>query len=83
MKRVTLVGLILLIALLAFSCAPKTGLEISVLETQKGTVITNAGNVDVTVFVTWPDEERLFDLAVGQSRLESMPKPSAISAVTK
>ena len=84
MKRVALLALILLIALLAFSCAPKTSLEISVEETQEGIVITNTGNVDCTVFITWPDKEQRFALAVGETEVvESVPKPSNISAVKK
>lgn len=85
MKRVALVGLILLVALLTFSCAqPTTILEISVEETQEGIIIKNTGNVDCIVFVTWPDKQEHFDLAVGQSQIvEDAPKPSSISAVKK
>lgn len=82
MKRVALLGLILLVALLLFSCVPTTTLEVSAEETQEGVIIKNTGNVDCIVFVTWPDKEYHFDLAVGQSQtIESVP--SHISAVKK
>ncbi len=57
---ILLVGLVLL----GFSCTPQVTLEISVTELDNGVMIKNVGNVDCLVFVSSPEDEQQFELAV-------------------
>ena len=85
-KRLTVVGIsaILLVGLVltGLSCAPKTTLEISVTELDNGVMIQNVGDVDCLVFVSSPEGEQQFELAVGENTtVTGMPQPIEVSAV--
>ena len=83
MKRL-LLSCILVIALLGLSCAPGTTLEISVTEVDNGVKIENVGNVDCLVFVSSPEGELQYALAVGESAtVTDIIKPIEISAISR
>ena len=67
MKATLLICCILALALVGLSCAPEATLEISVTEVDNGVMIQNVGNVACIVFVTSPEGEQQFELAVGES----------------
>jgi len=57
-------------------------LEISVTEVDNGVIIQNVGNVDCLVFVSSPEGEQRFELAVGESvTVTDIIKPIEVSAV--
>jgi len=73
-----LVGL----TLVGLSCAPDGTLEVSVTELDNGVIIENVGDVDCLVFVTSPEGEQQFELAVGQNRtVTGVSQPVEVSAV--
>ena len=83
MKATFLIGCILALALLGLSCAPEATLEISVAEADNGVVIENVGNVACLVFVSSPEGEQQFELAVGKSvTVIDITKPIEVSAVS-
>ena len=83
MKIAILICCILALALLGLSCAPEATLEISVTEVDNGVMIENVGNVDCLVFVSSPESEQQFELAVGESvTVTDIAKPIEVSAVT-
>ena len=83
MKRATLICSILAIALLGVSCAPEATLEISVTEVDSGVMIENVGNVACLVFVSSPEGEQQFELAVGESvTVIDISQPIEVSAVS-
>ena len=58
-------------------------MEISVTEVDKGVMIENVGNVACIVFVTSPEGEQRFELAVGEGVTGTdITKPIEVSAVT-
>jgi len=65
MKSTFLICCILALVLVGLSCAPEDTLEISVTEIDNGVMIDNAGNIDCLVFVSSPEGEQQFELAVG------------------
>jgi hypothetical protein len=70
--------------LLGLSCAPQAELGISVTELDDGGFIENASNVDCLVFVSSPQGEQQFELAVGQNTtVTSMSQPIEVSAVKR
>jgi len=76
---IILVGLILS----GLSCAPQATLEISVTELDNGVMIRNVGNVDCLVFVSSPEGEQQFELAVGQNTtVTGISQPIEVSAVS-
>lgn len=83
MKATFLICCILALALLGSSCAPEARLEISVTEIDNGVMIENVGNVDCLVFVSSPESEQQFKLAVGESAtVTDIAKPIEVSAVS-
>jgi hypothetical protein len=83
MKATFLICCILALALLGLSCAPEARLEISVTEVDNGVVIENVANVDCLVFVSSPEGEQQFELAVGESvTVTNISQPIEVSAVT-
>ena len=58
-------------------------MEISVTEVDNGVMIENVGNVDCLVFVSSPEGEQQFELAVGESvTVTGIIKPIEVSAVS-
>jgi len=58
-------------------------LEISVTEVDNGVMIENVGNVACLVFVSSPEGEQQFELAVGESvTVSDITKPIEVSAVS-
>jgi len=83
MKKSFLICCIIALALVALSCIPETTLEISVSETPDGAIIENIGNADCIVFVTSPDGEQQFELAVGETvTVTDISQPIEVSAVS-
>ena len=83
MKATFLICCILALALLGLSCAPEATLEISVTEIDNGVTIENAGDVDCLVFVSSPEGEQQFELAVGESvTVSDITQPIEVSAVS-
>lgn len=71
------------LVLLGLSCAPQTTLEISVTELDNGVMIKNVGNVACLVFISSPEGEQRFELAVGQNTtITGITKPIDVSAVS-
>lgn len=63
--------------------APEATLEISVTEVDNGVMIQNVGNVDCLVFVSSPESEQQFELAVGESvTVTDISQPIEVSAVS-
>ncbi len=83
MKTTLLICCIVTLALISLSCTPQTTLEVCVNETDNGVVIENVGNVDCLVFVTSPDGEQQFELAIGESvTVIDVLQPIEVSAVS-
>ena len=83
MKVTILICCILALALLGLSCAPEATLEISVTEVDNGVMIENVGNVACLVFVSSPEGEQQFELAVGESvTVTDISQPIEVSAVS-
>jgi len=83
MKATFLICCILTLALVGLSCAPEATLEISVTEVDNGVMIENVGNIDCLVFVSSPEGEQQFELAVGESvTVTNISQPIEVSAVT-
>ena len=83
MKATFLIYCILALTLLGLSCAPEATLEISVTEADNGGLIQNVGNVDCLVFVSSPESEQQFELAVGESvTVTDISQPIEVSAVS-
>ena len=83
MKATFLICCILALALVGLSCAPEATLEISVTEVDNGVMIENMGNIDCLVFVSSPESEQQFELAVGESvTVTDISQPIKVSAVT-
>lgn len=58
-------------------------MEISVTEVDNGVMIENVGNVACLVFVSSPEGEQQFELAVGESvTVSDITKPIEVSAVS-
>jgi len=72
-----------LLALLGLSYTPGTSLEISATEVDNGVIIQNVGNVACLVFVSSPEGEQQFELAVGENvTVTDISQPIEVSAVT-
>ena len=83
MKATLLICCILALALVGLSCTPETTLEISVTEVDNGVIIQNVGNIDCLVFVSSPEGEQQFELAVGESAtVTDISQPIEVSAVS-
>jgi hypothetical protein len=84
MKATFLICCILTLALVSLSCAPEATLEISVTEVDNGVMIENMGKVDCLVFVSSPEGEQQFELAVGESiTVTDISQPIKVSAVSR
>ena len=58
-------------------------MEISVTEIDNGVMIENVGNIDCLVFVSSPEGEQQFELAVDESvTVTNISQPIEVSAVT-
>ena len=83
MKATFLICCILALVLVGLSCAPGATLEISVTEVDNGVMIQNVGNIDCLVFVSSPEGEQQFELAVGENvTVTDISQPIEVSAVT-
>jgi len=83
MKATFLICCILALALLGLSCAPEATLEISVTEVDNGVMIENVSNVACLVFVSSPEGEQQFELAVGENvTVTDISQPIEVSAVS-
>ena len=83
MKSTLLICCILALVLVGLSCAPEGTLEISVTEIDNGVMIENVGNIDCLVFVSSPEGEQQFELAVSESvTVTNISQPIEVSAVT-
>ena len=83
MKTTFLICCILALVLVGLSCAPEGTLEISVTEIDNGVMIENVGNIDCLVFVSSPEGEQQFELAVGESvTVSDISQPIEVSAVS-
>jgi len=84
MKATFLICCVLALTLLGLSCAPEGTLEISVTEVDDGVMIENVGNVACLVFVSSPEGEQQFELAVGESvTVTDLSQPIEVSAVSQ
>ena len=85
-KPVTVVTIAILLigsVLLGLSCAPQATLEVSVTELDNGVMIENVGTVDCLVFVSSPEGEQQFELAVGESvTVTNISQPIEVSVVS-
>lgn len=83
MKTTFLICCIVALSLIGLSCSPEATLDISVTETDEGIVIENTGNADCIVFVTSPDGEQQFELAVGKNvTVTDIAEPIEVSAAS-
>ena len=83
MELVFLVCCILVLVLAGLSCAPEGRLEISVTEIDDVVIVENVGSVDCLVFVTSPEDEQQFGLAVGEDiTVTDISQSIDVSAVT-
>ena len=83
MRATFLICCILALVLLGLSCAPEATLRVSVTEVDKGVMIQNVSNVACLVFVSSPESEQQFELAVGESRtVTDITKPIEVAAVS-
>ena len=82
-KATFLICCILALVLISLSCAPEGTLEISVTEIDNGVMIENVSNIDCLVFVSSPEGEQQFELAVGESvTATNISQPIEVSAVS-
>ena len=78
-----LICCILALALVGLSCAPEATLEISVTEVDNGVMIQNIGNIACLAFVSSPEGEQQFELAVGESvTVTNISQPIKVSVVS-
>lgn len=83
MKSTFLICYILALVLVGLSCAPEGTLEISVTDVDNGVMIENVSNIDCLVFVSSPEGEQQFELAVDESvTVTNISQPLEVSAVT-
>ena len=79
-----LICCILALTLVGLSCAPEATLEISVTEVDNGVMIENVGNIACLVFVSSPEGEQQFELAVGESvTVTDISQPIEVSVVNR
>jgi len=72
-----------LLTLLSLSHTPVTSLEVSVTDIDNGVIIQNVGNVACSVFVSSPEGEQRFELAVGKNvTVTDISQPIEVSAVS-
>lgn len=83
MKSTLLICCILALVLIGLSYAPEDALSVSATLVENGVMIENAGNVDCLVFVSSPEGEQRFELAIGESiTVNDISQPIEVSAVT-
>ena len=71
------------LASINLSCTSQSTLEVSVDEADNGVVIENVGDVDCIVFVTSPDSDQQFELAIDESvTVVDVLQPIEVSAVS-
>jgi hypothetical protein len=83
MKATFLVCCIFALVLVGLSCAPEGTLEISLIEIDNGVMIENISSVACLVFVSSPEGEQQFELAVGENvTVTDISQPIDVSAVS-
>ena len=92
MKAKFLICCILALALLGSSCAPEAALEVSVSDDtisvtatliENGVMTENVGDVDCIVFVSSPEGEQQFELAVSESiTVTGITQPIQVAAAS-
>jgi len=83
MKATLFICCILVLALLGLTCTPEATLEISLTEVDNGVILQNVGNVACLVFVSSPEGDQQFELAVGESvTVTDIAKPIEVAAVS-
>jgi hypothetical protein len=83
MKAKFVICCALALALIGLSCTPESVLEISVTGIDDEVLIENVGNIGCLVFVTSPEGDQQFQLAVGKSvTVTNISKPVEVSAVS-
>jgi hypothetical protein len=71
-----------MLALIGLSYTPGISLEVSVTDIDNGVIIQNVGDVVSTVFVSSPEGEQRFELAVGRNvTVIDISQPINVSAV--
>jgi len=72
-----------LLALIGLSYTPGTSLEIFRTELDNGVIIQNVGNIPCLVFVSSPEGEQQFELAVGENvTVTDIAHPIQVSATS-
>jgi len=72
------------LALLGLSYTSGTSFEVSVTDIDNGVIIQNVGNVACLVFVSSPEGEQQFELAVGENvTVTDITKPIDIAATSE
>jgi hypothetical protein len=70
-----------LLALIGLSYTPGTSLEVFRTELDNGVIIQNVGNIPCLVFVSSPEGEQQFELAVGENvTVTGVAQPVDVSA---
>jgi hypothetical protein len=70
------------LALIGLSYTPGISLEVSTTDIDNGVIIQNVGNVVSTVFVSSPEGEQRFELAVGRNvTVTDISQPISVSAI--
>ena len=83
MKLTFLICCILALVLVGLSCAPEGILEISVAGIDYGVIIENTGKTNCLVFVSSPEGEQQFELAIGDNvTVIDISQPIGVSAVS-
>ena len=73
-----------LLALLGLSYTPGTSFEVSVTDIDNGVIIQNVGNIPCLVFVSSPEGEQQFELAVGENvTVTDITKPIDVAATSQ
>jgi len=72
-----------LLALLGLSYTPGTSFEVSVTDIDNGVIIQNVGNIPCLVFVSSPEGEQQFEVAVGKNvTVTDISQPIDVSATS-
>jgi hypothetical protein len=83
MKIAILICCILALALIGLSYTPGISLEVSVTDIDNGVIIQNVGSVVCAVFVSSPEGEQRFELAVGKNvTVTDISQPIDVSTVS-
>jgi len=73
-----------LLALMGLSYTPGTSFGVSVTDIDNGVIIQNVGNIPCLVFVSSPDGEHQFEVAVGKNvTVTDISQPIDVSATSQ